>query len=506
MKLLTARQIKHWDSYTIMHEPISSPDLMERAASLYTERIDTLVKEKQFQSVYVFCGAGNNGGDGLVIARRLALAGKNAKAFLIKTGSANTADFDVNLQRMPKEVEVTVVEHEQQVPSFEQNILIVDAIFGTGLNRAVEGIAAIVIDRINESEAYTIAIDIPSGLPAEVYDIVNISNRSIIEADLTLTFQIPKQSFLHAECFPFTGNVEVIDIGLLPGFLNDEASNRYYVTAGLIKPIYKQRGKFSHKGTFGHALIVAGSYGKLGAAVLSSKAALRAGCGLLTSFIPKVGFTVLQTALPEAMVQTDDEVFEIRNFPDTTSFHAIGVGPGLGTNSYTEKAFARWLLSVHQPVVIDADALNICAKLLEEDKQFRFPPQAILTPHPKEFDRLAGHSNNSFEREQKQASFAKKHNVIVVLKGAHTCIALPDGTLYFNSSGNPALATAGSGDVLTGIITSLLAQQYTLAQAAVMGVYLHGSCADLWVTKGNQTMIAGDVIEMLPQALYRLNG
>lgn len=505
MKLLTAKQIKHWDAYTIMHEPVSSLDLMERSASLCTEKIESLLKRKsnRFQSVLIFCGPGNNGGDGMVIARRLALAGKVVKVFLVKTGSAHTADFEANLQRLSKEtsVSVSVIEQEEQIPSIEENTLVVDAIFGSGLNRQVEGIAASVIDRINESEAYVVAIDIPSGLPAEVFEIEAISKGHIIEADQTLTFQVPKQSFLHAECFPFTGDMEVLGIGLLPDFLNDEASLNYYVTDEMIRPLYKPRGKFSHKGILGHSLIVAGSYGKLGAAILSSKAALRAGCGLLTSFVPKVGFTVLQTAFPEAMVQTDDELFEIRNFPDVASFHAVGVGPGIGTSEYTEKALAKWLPTIRQPIVLDADALNICAKLLQEDKQFRFPSQAIITPHPKEFDRLAGHSNNSFERQQKQLAFAKKHQIVVVLKGAHTAIALPDGTMYFNSSGNPALATAGSGDVLMGIITSLLAQQYSLSQAAVIGVYLHGLCADLWVKQGRQTMIAGDIIDMIPLAL-----
>jgi hydroxyethylthiazole kinase-like uncharacterized protein yjeF len=507
MKLLTAKQIKNWDAYTIMHEPISSIDLMERAASLCTERIESLLHQKPglFQSVYVFCGPGNNGGDGLVIARRLALADKQVKVFLLKTGS-RTADFETNLKRLSKETSVSVseIETEQQIPNIEPNAIVIDAIFGSGLNRAPENMTALVIDRINESDAYVVAIDISSGLPSEVYDIEDIRNRSIVEAELTLTFQLPKQSFLHAECFPFTGEVEVLDIGLLPEFSANAVSNKYYINAELIRSFYKPRSKFSHKGTFGHALMVAGSYGKLGAALLTSKAALRAGCGLLTSFIPKVGFTVLQTGLPEAMVQTDDELYEIRNFPDTTLYHAVGVGPGLGTNPYTEKAFAKWLPGLHLPVVLDADALNICAALMSNDPHFKFQLYTVITPHPKEFDRLAGHSNNSFERQQKQVAFAKQYKIVVVLKGAHTCIALPDGTLYFNSSGNPALATAGSGDVLTGIITSLLAQQYTTAQAAVMGVYLHGICADLWVQRGKQTMIAGDIVEMIPEALFQL--
>lgn len=505
MKLLSAKQIKDWDAYTILNEPVTSLGLMERAASLCAEKIGAVLRKKhgRFTSVYIYCGTGNNGGDGLVIARKLSLAGIQVQVFLISTGSARTADVEANLQRLAQEttVAVSTIETAQQLPVIARDVLVIDAVFGSGLNRAPEGIAAEMIDHINESDAYVIAVDIPSGLPAEVYDIADISNRSVVRADLTLTFQQPKLSFMHAECFPFTGNVDVIGIGLLPAFLAEADSNRYYSTHELVRSVYQPRSKFSHKGTFGHALIVAGSYGKLGAAVLSSRAALRSGCGLLTSFVPKVGFTVLQTVLPEAMVQTDDELYEIRNFPDVSSYDAVGAGPGMGTHPYTEKAFSNWLHSLHQPTVLDADALNICASLLEQHDQFSFPPHTIITPHPKEFDRLAGYSNNSFERQQKQVAFAKKHGVIVVLKGAHTCITLPDGTVYFNSSGNPALATAGSGDVLTGIITGLLAQQYAPAQAAVMGVYIHGYCADLWAQQGKQTMIAGDIIELLPEAL-----
>ena len=379
-----------------------------------------------------------------------------------------------------------------------------DALFGNGLNRAPEGILATCIDQLNEADAYVVAIDIPSGLPAEVNDAEELDNRSIIEAAQTLTFQLPKKSFMHAECAAFTGAVRVIDIGLQPEFLTKLATHDFYITGTDAQSLHQPRSMFSHKGTYGHALIAAGSYGKMGAAILSSKAALRTGCGLLTTFIPKVGYTIMQTALPEAMVITDDEVFEVRNFPDVMLYHSVGVGPGIGESAYTQKGLLSWLNQLHQPVVLDADALNLIAKHLTQHPDYTFPQQCILTPHPKEFDRLAGRSMNSFERLHKQRVFAQQHQCIVVLKGAHTSIATPDGKTFFNSSGNPALATAGSGDVLTGIITSLLAQQYHPEHAALLGVYLHGVCADIWIEKGNETMIASDIIEMIPLAAHRI--
>jgi hydroxyethylthiazole kinase-like uncharacterized protein yjeF len=506
--LLTAKQFREWDAYTILHEPVASIDLMERAASLCAQEIDLLIRNggHKFGSVMVYCGMGNNGGDGLVIARHLLAAGHPVQVCMIRTGTA-TPEAEENLLRLRASgIRVMMAETQGQLPVPGGDTLVVDAIFGSGISRAPAGIPAQAIDLMNNSGAYIVSVDMPSGLPAEVYELEDISNRSIVRADLTLTFQLPKRSFVHAECFPFTGNVRVIDIGLHPGYLQHVESDMLYSTSGLVAGLYRSRGKFSHKGTFGHALLVAGSYGKVGAAVLCSRSAMRAGCGLLTAYVPKVGYTILQTAVPEAMVSTDDELYEIRNFPDAGMYDAVGAGLGMGMHPGTQKGFARWLSTLTQPVVLDADALNICAALIKEQPSFMFPANTIITPHPKEFDRLAGHSAGSFERQQKQVAFARKYNAIVVLKGAYTSIVLPDGKMYVNSSGNPALATAGSGDVLTGIITSLLAQQYTPEEAAVMGVYIHGCCADRWVQQRKQVMIAGDIIDMLPEVLYTLGG
>ncbi|MES2559752.1 MAG: NAD(P)H-hydrate dehydratase [Bacteroidota bacterium] len=505
MKLLTSQQIKDWDAYTMMHEPISSLDLMERAALRCAEEIERILKTRQMlSSVMVCCGPGNNGGDGMAIARLLVQQGIKVAICMLTAGAKTTADFKTNRQRIPEGVTVKEILSKEDIPVITKNLLVVDALFGSGLNRPPEGLMVMLIDLINESEAYVVAIDIPSGLPAEVNDIEEILNHSIVKADCTLTFEVPKKSFMHAECHECTGDVNILDIGLHPQFLPSVPAHHFYITEPMVKKIVKTRSKFSHKGTFGHVLIAAGGYGKLGAAILTSKAALRTGCGLLSVFIPKVGYTVMQTALPEAMVFTDDEVFELRNFPQTSLYSAVGVGPGIGTGEYTQTGLIQFLNQLHQPVVIDADALNIIAAILQQ-ADGTFPGQCIITPHPKEFDRLAGHSNNSFERLHKQRVFAQRYNVVVVLKGAHTSIAMPDGKTYFNSSGNAALATAGSGDVLTGIITSLLAQHYTAEEAAIMGVFVHGACADKWVSNGNQTMIASDIIDMIPQVLHKLS-
>ncbi len=504
MKLLTAEQIRDWDAYTILHEPVSSVELMERAASACTDTIlDLLASNKKLSGVTVLCGPGNNGGDGLVIARLLSYTNMAVKVVYTSPDAPVSADQQAQQHKLPKNVETLAVHSEKDFPGFGSTDCVVDAMFGSGLNRALTGLSALLIDKVNLSEATVVSIDVPSGLPAEVYDVEQLHKGSIIEADYTLTFQLPKLSFFHAGCAPYAGIVKVLDIGLHPDFPSTVDSSIFYVTQDLVHNIVKPRPKFGHKGVFGHALMVAGSYGKLGAAVLASRAALRSGCGLLTAYVPKVGFTVLQSTLPEAMVLTDEELYEIRQLPDTSAYAAVGAGPGLGTHPFTAKALDPWVRQLKQPCVLDADALNIVSETIHQ-KGFTFPQNCVITPHPKEFDRLAGISHSSFERLQKQKHFAHQYGVVVVLKGAYSTIALPDGRLYVNSSGNPALATAGSGDVLTGIITGLLTQGYLPSEAAILGVYLHGLCADKWVESGKQTMLASDIIEMIPQVFAGL--
>jgi len=496
MKLLSSQQIRDWDAYTIANEPISSINLMERAAIAF---VSQLKKVLPLSGAKIFCGKGNNGGDGLAIARLLASENITCEVFIIEYSKNCSDDFAVNEKRLKeiKSVSIKYISENSTLPSISSDDIIIDAIFGTGLSKPLEGLVLKVVQHINQHAKNTIAVDIPTGLKADIFSVDEINESKIIHANRTFTFQVPKQCFMLAETFPFVGNFDVLDIGLKKQFLETIQSSHFYVTKDAF-PEIKQRGKFSHKGTFGHALCIGGSFGKMGATILMSKACLKTGAGRVTAFIPKVGYTILQTAVPECMALTDDELTEIRNFPATENYSAVGVGPGMGTDEFTVKGFQKWLPTVKVPCVIDADGLNICAKLLlDHHDSFHFPSNAIITPHPAEFDRLAGASKSSIERIEKQIHFAQKHKIIVVLKGAHTSIAMPNGNVYFNSTGNPAMATAGSGDVLTGIITALLAQGYSTHDAAILGVYIHGLSGD-YAAKERATIIAGDIIEAIP--------
>ena len=495
MKILTAEQIRAWDQYTIEHEPIFSIDLMERAASKCLEWLE----ENNF-FVYpfaIFCGKGNNGGDGLAIARMLAHKGCSVSVYILEFGHKGTEDFQTNLARLHQIsfVAIHFIQDESHFPELAKDTLIIDALFGSGLTRPLDGITEKLVQHINNSGCNVIAIDISSGMPVDR----SSKDHAIIKANYTLSFQCYKQAFLISENAEFMGEVIILDIGLASGYLLLVDAKFELVDDLLINSIYKPRNKFSHKGNFGHALIVAGSYGKVGAAVLSSKACLRTGAGLLTCFIPRCGYEIMQTALPEAMVMTDINSSLITKIDeDVSKYDAIGIGPGLGTASETRTAIKDLLSICKKPTVIDADALN---GLSIEKFLTTLPPGSILTPHPKEFERLFGECKNDFERIDKALANAKQLTCTIVLKGHHTFIATAGGKGYFNSTGNAGMATAGSGDVLTGMITALLAQGYSSEQAAILGIYLHGSAGDFAAKEISQeAMIAGDIIDNIGNA------
>ncbi len=361
----------------------------------------------------------------------------------------------------------------------------------------MEGLAAEIVQKINTCQNTVISIDIPSGLMGEDNS-ENIAE-NIIQADFTLTFQFPKISFLFAENEKYVGEWEVLPIRLHPVGIAQTETSYFFIEKEDIQPFIPKRSKFGHKGTYGHALLIAGSFGKMGAAVLASKACLRSGVGLLTTQIPHLGYPIIQTAVPEAMASVDQHEYTFTEFPDLSQFSAIGAGPGIGQKSNTKKALCELLEKSQVPLVIDADALNIMAENLTWLE--KLPENSILTPHPGEFKRLVGESANSYENIQKQLEFSKKHKVIVVLKGAFTSISTPIGKLYFNSTGNPGMATAGSGDVLTGIILGLLTQGIQPEKAAVAGVYIHGLAGDLAAQEKSQhSIIAGDIIKFLGKA------
>lgn len=496
-KILSVDQIRKADLYTIVNEPVSSLDLMERAARQCFKWIHK--KKPKGKCIKIFCGTGNNGGDGLVIARMLAEKGYQVEVFVVRFSEKCSDDFSVNLSRLheTESVHVYDISANDIMPEINSDDLVIDAILGSGLTKPVQGLAANVIDNINASGAVVIAIDIPSGMFADY--LTDSKSGSIVHADYTLTFQLPKLGFLMAENEAYVGEWEVLPIGLHKDFINAAETNFFFSEPGDIAPLLRSRGRFSHKGTYGHALLIAGSYGKMGAAVLAARAALRSGPGLITVHIPVIGYEIIQTAIPEAMVSLDKQSEVISGLPDLSAFNAIGIGPGIGMDLQTQNSLKLLIQSGSHPLVLDADALNI----LGENKTWLsfLPAGSILTPHPKEFERLAGKCADSMERISRQREFSVRYNVFVILKGAFTSITTPEGKCFFNPTGNPGMATAGSGDVLTGILLGLLAQGYTPFAASLLGTYIHGLAGDLAASKlGFESLIAGDIIEYLGKA------
>ena len=490
-----------WDEYTIRHEPVSSIDLMERAAKKCFDWIETRGwKQKSFS---IFCGRGNNGGDGLAIARMLALAGYRISVNILYAEKQGSPEFIINLKRLIETPNTSIhyIKQEEDVPVLPIDGVVIDALFGSGLNKPVDGVAAGIVNRVNRSISIVVAMDVPSGL---FLDSSSISF-TIIKARYTLSFQCYKMALLVQENASFIGQVVILDIGLHPGFTETLHAAQVTIDRTLIQDLYKPRNAFSHKGNFGHALLITGSLGKIGAGILATLACCRTGAGLTTVFLPKCGYTAMQTAVPEAMALTDSEEEYLSGLPeDVEKYNAVGLGPGIGTKEETRKMVTFMVRRYKKPLVIDADGLNCIAEqksLLE-----KIPPLSILTPHPKEFERLFGKFSNDFERMEEAKRQSKFLNCIIVLKGHHTQVALPGGMNYFNTSGNAGMAKGGSGDVLTGMITSFLAQGYPPEQAALMGVYLHGWAGDLAEKHfSTEAMLPGDIIYSLPAVFKSLH-
>jgi len=501
MKLFTCQQIAEMDHLTMKLEPISSIDLMERASGQVADWIiQNIGNDRPF---YIFAGPGNNGGDALAVARMLAWCNFRCTVFLACFGHELKGDPAINWQRLEEQNKFLLkrIDSEDSIPEIPAETVVIDGLFGSGLNKPLDGMAGEIVRKINQSGATVISIDIPSGLFGEDNSQNDLSG--VVRASQTLTFQFPKLSFLFPENDKFVGDWEVLPIGLHPEAISLTESRYFYLTKEFITEKIIRRDKYSHKGTYGHALLIAGSYGKMGAAVLSSKACLRSGVGLLTSHVPRLGYEIIQNSVPEAMtsIDTSDQIFT--EFPDLSPYSAVGIGPGLDKKTESQDAFKELLYAKPEKMIIDADALNILSE--HEDWYRLLPENAILTPHPKEFERLAGSSANSFERLQIQLQFSEKYKVILVVKGAHTCITFPDGRAFFNSTGNPGMATGGSGDVLTGIILGLLAQNYSPEEAVLIGVYLHGLSGDLAAaTFGQEALIAGDIINQIGAAFLQL--
>lgn len=502
MKLFTVSQIREADKYTLLNEPVSSIDLMERAAVVCVNWI--INKFSNSHNFIVVCGHGNNGGDGLAIARMLTEKKYAVTVLILNDTNSYSDDFSVNLKRLESllvPLYCKNIEDLKKELSRAEKYILIDAILGTGTNRPVDGFLKEAIAHINLLNVKKIAVDIPSGLFCDKLN--NIAD-SIIQANYTLTFQFPKISFMYPENTKYTGVFSVLDIGLHIDYIQQTATSMYFTTIDDIRLMIHHRSLAAHKGIFGHAYLIAGSYGKMGAAELASKACLRSGVGLLTAHIPKCGYEIMQTAVPEAMAEADSSVNYISDILKTEKYNAVGVGPGIGMNEETHRMLKFLIQNLTTPIVFDADAINCLA---ENKTWLAFVrPNAVFTPHVKEFERLVGACSNSEERLQKQKEFSVKNGVVVVLKGAHTAISSPDGSVYFNSTGNPGMATAGSGDVLTGIITSFLAQGYPPLIASIVGVFVHGLAGDFAAEKKSQeSMIASDIIDNLSDAFKFIN-
>ncbi|MBF9252903.1 NAD(P)H-hydrate dehydratase [Pontibacter sp. 172403-2] len=500
MKLLTAAQTREADAYTIAEKNITSLELMERAAKAFAGWFEN--KFQPTEQVSIFCGPGNNGGDGLAVARLLLERSYQVQVLIVGDTAKASADFKANLDRLPPQVKQQHIQQEQDIPDVSANGCIIDALFGTGLNRPVTGIYAKVIARLNDSGATITAIDIPSGLYA---DSQTPPESAIVKASYTISFQLPKLAFLLPQHEAYVGEWHVVPIGLSEKFISQADTHLYYTMQQDVQQLLKPRKKFSHKGLYGHALLLAGGFGKMGAAVLASRACLRAGVGLLTIQAPAAGYDILQTAVPEAMTLVDKNRRHLSHLPpETDKYNVIGVGPGIGTERVTKTAIGQLLATSTQPLVIDADAINIIGS--SDKLQAQLPEnKVIFTPHPKEFERLVGKSNNDYDRLQDMLEFCRIHTCYMVLKGSNTAIGTPHGNIYFNTTGNPGMATGGTGDVLTGVITALVAQQYSLEDACRLGAYVHGLAGDLAMkTVGEISMTASDVIDHLPQAFMQL--
>jgi ADP-dependent NAD(P)H-hydrate dehydratase / NAD(P)H-hydrate epimerase len=497
VKILSAAQIKALDAYTIEQGSIASIDLMDRACrafvSWFVEHYDNRY------TIGVICGAGNNGGDGLGIARMLNDLGYEVKVWVVRGTIPESFDFKINLDRAKKsKIEILEVIHESDERFFTDRQVLIDAVFGSGLTRPVTGIYADVIACINKAAAYKVAVDIPSGLMAD-----SPSTGPAVKADFTVSFQLPKLSFFFPAYHSFVGEWTLVGINLNKDFIRRAETRHFFLTQKDCRKILRKRSKFDHKGTFGHALLIAGSLGKMGAAILASRAAMRAGLGLLTVHVPRCGYPILQTAVPEPMVSVDKHEDFFSSPGDVENYSVIGFGPGIGMATGSVKAFRLLLERFRRPMIIDADGLNMLAD--NRELLALVPEGSILTPHPKEFERLVGRWKDDFERLEKQKQLASELKSVIVLKGAYSSIASPEGTVYFNSTGNPGMATAGSGDVLTGILTGLLAQRYEPLHAAQLGVYLHGLSGNLALPeKGMSSLIASDIVDFLPSAFLRL--
>ncbi|WP_185858529.1 NAD(P)H-hydrate dehydratase [Blattabacterium cuenoti] len=509
MKILSLNQIKKMDQYCIDYESISSLKLMKRAAK---SCFNWIINYKYFQlkkvPFIVLAGNGNNGGDGLYLAKMLYLYGEKVSVYIINISNHYSNEFLINKEEILKhKIGLKIICEKDQFPCLDPNSYLIDAIFGIGLNRNINQYWKSFFHYINKNQFKSvISIDIPSGLFMEKN---HEDFKGIIKANHTLTFQVPKLPFFLPTYADYVGEWSILNIGWKDHFFHRIHTKKFYIDKRFINSIYilYKRNKFSHKGNYGHGMIIGGSYGMMGSVVLSATASLRTGIGKLSIYVPFCGYEIIQNSIPEAIVKTDKYKDWIGNIiDDIDHINAVGIGIGMGNHPKTAYALESFFLKKKKiPMVIDADAINIMSNhiyLLDY-----LPEGSIITPHPKEFYRLCGPWKNDYNKLEILKKISIKYKIFIVLKGAHTVISTPHGELYFNSTGNPGIATSGSGDVLTGMILSFLSQKYTPKEACIMGVYLHGLSGDIAVLSkklSKESIISRDIINYIGKAYHEI--
>jgi len=496
VKIFNNLQFREWDAISIHHQGLRSIELMERAATKLFEWISGNFENKQL--FYIFCGKGNNGGDGLALARQLIIAGKEVRVFILETGSGGSPDFFENLHRLHQLTPAIVFcQNAESFPFLSEDGILVDALFGTGLNKPLDGLALELIRHLQKHRGITLAIDLPSGLFSDGPS----KPQEVLPATHTLSFQSYKLALLMDDNGLLVGNVHILDIGLSQNFEKETDTLFETIEESLIQMIIRPRNPFGHKGTFGNACLVAGQHGMMGAAVLAARACLASGAGKTTLCVPEEASAILPAVIPEALCEfSGKEKFE-RTIP-FNKFQSVGIGPGIGTDEKTRQALLHSLPGIQAPYLLDADALNLLQ--VADFRSFQHK-ECVITPHPLEFDRLFGKSQNVFNRINLAQNVSMDLGIYIVLKGHHTCIFTPKGKVYINTNGNDGMAKGGSGDVLTGLITGLLAQGYPLPEAAILGVFLHGSAGDLATAKySRHSMQPSHIIECLAEVWKKL--
>lgn len=504
VKVVTAAQCRQLEDYTLTHGQLSRLDLMERAAEAVAREVAELMATRE--RLVVFAGHGGNGGDALAAARivyqKLTCP---VEVYLIRNERKLSQECQANKERLCREcpdVKMNEVVGQFNMPEIGRGDVVLDGLFGCGLSRPLTGGYAMLARQLNRGEGTIVSIDVPSGLMTE--DNSENYRANIVRADVTLCIGALKPAFLMADNQSILGRWKVLDIGLLTDECTLEGPGYQIVEATAVGRLLRKRDLFSNKGTFGHGLLIAGQWGMAGAAVLAARAALKSGIGKVSVYTPQTNNDIMQIAVPEAIVKHAGRDNFMGPALILDAYSALAVGPGMGTQKDASLAMIKYVNGSRIPVVIDADGLNILAD--HKGWLYQLPANAVLTPHPREFERLFGECHDSFRMLEEARQSAKEYGVYIVLKGHYTAICNPQGDVLFNNTGNPGMATAGTGDALTGVLLSLLAQGYPVGDALQMGVYVHGLAGDIAAEEmGEEGMTASDLIACIPRAFKRLH-